>query len=158
MANLAADSAAALDLDLAIGNLPRDSTRRPHDQPLSHDEIPLKRTLHIGFFGRAFPVEDASLLDDDVGAIGQFCFDFAFNDQPIAGGDLALDRYPRPDDQRPKIGFGTVRARLRLGFVVWRRRICGPGRFGCFPKGLCGLYRLSAGLVRRFGICPSLTG
>jgi hypothetical protein len=108
VANLPGDFTAAFDLDLAIGDLPRDPTARPDEQTPSHNEITVERALHIGILSRAFSFEDASLLDNDIRAVGQLCFDFAFHDQPIAGGYLTLDRDPWSDDQCPNIGFAAA--------------------------------------------------
>jgi len=90
VADLPGDFAAALDLDVAIGDLARDPTRRLDEQTPAHNEVTVERTLYLSILSRAFPVKDAALLDNDIRAVGQLCFDFTLHDQPIAGGDLAF--------------------------------------------------------------------
>jgi hypothetical protein len=92
-------------------------TGRPNKQPLSCNQYTVERPLHIGILSRAFPVEDAALLDNHVRAVSQLCLDLTFHDQPIAGGDLTLYRYARADDQGPHIGFALRRSRFPSGRV-----------------------------------------
>ena len=53
--------------------------------------------MYVGVLSGAFAVEDATLLDNYVRAVGQFCFDLTLHNKPIAGGDLTPTETPGPD-------------------------------------------------------------
>ena len=69
-ANLTGDFAASLNLDLAIRNLASNRASCSDEQPSTHDEIAVKAALDIGFLSGTFAVEDATLFDDYVRAVG----------------------------------------------------------------------------------------
>ena len=108
VANLTGDFSTSLDLDLAVDDFASDRTSCPDEQTSTYNEISVKAALYIGVLSGAFSVEDATLLDNYVRAVGQLCFDLAFHNQSIAGGDLTLNGNARSDDQRPNVRCGFM--------------------------------------------------
>src|SRR5271169_6070646 len=84
--------AAALDLDLAVANRPRNPPGRLDQQPLADSEITLEAAAHFGLLDCGRALEQTALGDVDIAAVGQIGLDAALDEQLIARIDLARER------------------------------------------------------------------
>src|SRR5271169_4071856 len=84
--------AAALDLDLAVANRPRNPPGRLDQQPLADSEIALEAAAHFRLLDCGGALEQAALGDVDVAAVGQIGLDAALDEQLVARIDLARER------------------------------------------------------------------
>src|SRR5262249_48941326 len=96
---LAADLAAALDLDGAITDVAADASGRADMQQLLHDEVAFEASGDIGGFDLRLALEHAGLGDLDGADIAQGGIDPPPDDRPFAGLDLAGEDDLAADDQ-----------------------------------------------------------
>src|SRR6185437_13079075 len=89
---------------------------------------------HLGVVDRSRALEEAALGNLDLVAILQIGLDAAFDDELVAGGDLARERDLAADDQAAQVAVAVasrldLRLRRRLGQAA-RRRLGGTNRLG----------------------------
>ena len=107
----ARDFPTRLDLYLAVADRAANMTTRADQQPFPDHEFALKPASHVGIFGGRMAVEKPGLGNHHVLTLLQFRFDSPLDDEPIAGGDLASQRNPLPNNQGSAIDLVTPWAR-----------------------------------------------
>jgi len=130
-------------LDLTVADRAGDLAGRADQQPLADRQIALEAAAHLRLVDRGRALEQAGLGNVDIPAVLQIGFDAAFDDQLVAGVDLARQRDLAADDQRAHVGFAAAKAadrRDRRGARRFRR----PARRFAGTRGV-------AGLAGRFG-------
>src|SRR4051812_32848406 len=115
--DLARDLATRLDLDLAVGDLARELAGRADEQPLAYGERALEAAADLGAFDLGRALEVAGLGDFDDPAFGQRGFDAAFDDQPVARGDLAGEHDLAADDELFALRRGRCIASARCALA-----------------------------------------
>src|SRR5262249_924173 len=97
-----ADNAtAAFDLDLAIGDRPGHMPLGADQKALADDEITFEAAIDLRVFGADLAFQKAGLRHRKILALLQLRLGIAFDDQPAAGADLAVERDLVADPQEP---------------------------------------------------------
>src|SRR5690606_32891853 len=109
----AGNLAAAFDLDLAIGDLARDLAAAADQQTAAHAEAAFEAAADLGLLDFRRPLELAGLADLDETAVGQLRFHLAFDDDAVAGGDLAREADLAADHQH--LGFRMALTAVAAG-------------------------------------------
>jgi len=83
------DLSAGFDLDLPVGDSAGNMTTGANQQPFVDDEITLDAATYISIFSRTVSSEDTGFGNNHVLAVMQIRVDTTFDDEPVAGANVA---------------------------------------------------------------------